>query len=236
LSVLLVSLHLSAQFNDSIHNHIAFSGTGNYNRTSEGSSAISNNSLEFRHQSGQISSNTVLKYIYGEQNHAVSNSDLYALQEVNRYFSKRRFYLWLLGSYAKIYSLDVKHQFQSGAGLAYNVLNDKHVFLNLSDGLLYEYSEHAGQELKPVADHTVRNSLRVQLKIKFNGRVSMFSTFFLQNSLKNVGDMIIREESELNVKLHKKLTSVLKLQYNRMTSTGKETFLVTWGLMLDTYF
>ncbi len=226
----------NAQFNDTIHSYISLSATGNFNRTNEIRSSLSSNTFEFKRRSAKLAANTSLRYIFGKQNGEVANNDFYGLQELNKYIRTQRFYAWVLASYAQIYSLGIRHQFQTGPGLAYTILQKQYVSFNISDGIIYEYRQLRDEKISNLRDQAIRNSLRLQLKGNLNDVVSLTSTFFLQNSLADARDAIIREETELQLRVHKVLTLTGKLQYNLLTSTEKETLLLTWGLTYRNYF
>jgi hypothetical protein len=238
LAVPALCIHLiaNAQFNDTINSYISVSATGNFNRTNEVRSSLSSNILEFKRRTKHIAANTTLKYIYGKQNAATVNNDFYGVQELNRYIKSQRFYAWVLASYGQIYSLGIRHQFQAGPGLAYTILQKSYLSFNISDGILYEYRELRDEKLSNLKDQAIRNSLRLQVKANIKEAVTLTSTLFLQNSLSDSRDAIIREETELAVRIYRVLSVAMKIQYNMLTSTQKETLLVTWGLTYKSYF
>ncbi len=235
LLLLLVSFG-RAQFSDSTRYYLNYSSTGNYNRTKINRSFLINNSLEFKHKSDKIVTNFSVKQLLGQQGEKLVNNDFRTLFDFNHYVFSSDFYYWGLLSYSSIYSLKVNHQLQSGAGLAYNIFNGKILKLNISDGLLYDYSDLQQNDTLRDIYQTPRNSLRLQLKLQIKKNFLFQTAWYYQHSLEHRHDYIIKNETDLLIHLIGVLNLNAKLQYSSMSRTGQETLLLTWGLAIHKYF
>src|SRR4051812_41171364 len=98
LVILLAALmfKVSAQFNDSIRYHLAYTSAGNYNRTNTNSSYLLSNVLNFGTAHHALKSNFQAKWLYGEQQRTLVNNDYSGLFDLNLYKTFPHFYYWLL--------------------------------------------------------------------------------------------------------------------------------------------
>lgn len=225
-------LPLSAQYTDSTTRHLALIANGSLNKTNSGDAYLLNNSLNFgiKHKRTVLNFNN--NWLYGKQNGTLSNNDVNSTLNFNLYRTFPRFYYWGLANYTSSHSLKINHQLQTGLGIAYDLFDRDNLYINLSNGLLYETSNL-------LADNnyeTYRNSLRLQYRFKFNELLIFEGSNFLQNSLSNSDDYIIRSTNKLQLKLRKWISLNTILTYNRMNFTRRENLNLTYGLTIDHYF
>lgn len=236
--ILLLSRSLLAQYNDSTHYYAGFTSTGTYNQSPTGKSFLLSNGVKggVRHKELAVNSNN--KWLYGRQNGLLTNNDFSSSWDVNLYKTFPHFYYWGLLVYNTSYSLKVNNQFQSGAGIAYNFIDKKTAQLNVSDGIIYDYSDLVLTDDNNSREiyGTFRNSLRLQVKWNAGSIFSFNGNIFYQNSLSNGNDYIIRSDASLTIKIKKWLSLTSSLSYNKMSRTKKENFFATYGLTIEKYF
>ncbi len=238
--VLLVALFTfyaaSAQFNDSTFYHLSANATGAFTKTDAASNYLLNNSLKFSIRRKDIRLNNNNSWIYGQQQKTLVNNDYSSTFDFNLYKTLPHFFYWGLANYTSSYSLKINNQAQLGAGIAYNILDREKAVVNISDGILYEYSDlNLGDTARDVYT-TFRNSLRLQFRFNITTVVSINSSSFLQNSLNYGDDYIIRSSNSLSVKLKRWISLSAGLTYNRVSRTQKENLLVNYGVLLEKYF
>lgn len=226
-----------AQYSDSVHYYLGYTGSGNINQTNDGRSYLLNNTLKAGIRQKKISFNLTNSWIYGAQNKKLTNNDFMSALDVNFFTAIPHFYYWGLGNYVSSYSLKVNNQVQGGAGAAYNFIDTKDNYLNLSDGILYEQSDLYLKDTIRDVYTTFRNSLRLSFKFSLvKDIVIVNGTGFLQNSLSYRDDYIIRCNAGLAVKLKKWLALTTGVTYNRFNRTSRENMLFTYGLTIERYF
>jgi hypothetical protein len=69
-----------------------------------------------------------------------------------------------------------------------------------------------------------------------NDLVVIDGSNFLQSSVNNGNDYIIKSVTSVSVKLRKWISLTSSLNYNKMNITSRENLLLTYGLTLDKYF
>src|SRR3954463_6940083 len=106
----------------------------------------------------------ITKWLYGRQDARTVNNDFTAVWELNLYKTFPNFNYWALFVYNRMYSLRINNQLQYGAGVAYNIIHHEKHILNISDGILYDYSDVQLSDSTQDLYGTIRNSLRVQYK------------------------------------------------------------------------
>ncbi len=227
-----------AQYSDSVHYNLKFSSTGVLNRTDNSESYLLTNVLRFGVRIKEMDLNASANYLYGQQDNSLKNNDFNSALDYNiRSRLAPRMYYWGLGSYEKSYSLKVNDRVQAGGGLAYSILDQgDSLFVNLSDGILYEYSGLRLGDTVNVQSSIARNSLRLRLRYRWRQRLIFESTSFLQNSLADGSDYILRSNNSVNLKLRKWLALTGALTYNRVSQTNKENLLITFGVTLEGWF
>jgi hypothetical protein len=232
-----VSKQLLAQFNDSTFNYVRYATTGVLNKTNDASSFVINNAFRYGLKKKYTSLNSNTSWVYGKQEKNLTNNDFSSTLDFNIFNGdSAKLYYWGLMNYESSYSLKVNHRLQSGVGIAYNFVDTKDLFFNISEGMLYESS---GLKLTDSTNdnyNTFRNSFRVRYRLTIKDLIVLDGTNFLQNSLKNGDDYIIKSVNSLTIKLRKWLGLTTAVTYNRINQTGRENLLFTFGLTAETYF
>lgn len=236
-SFLICSHGALAQFNDTINYYIRQNSTGVINRTNDRNSYVLNNSLRFSLYKKSISLNSNSSWIYGKQQRQLTNNDFSSSLDFDVYKSRRSIYYWGLLHYEKSFSLKIDHRFQGGLGIGYYILDtDKFVF-QISDGILYETSKLEDQEGTTQSGvETLRNSLRLKLRYVFRELVTVDHVNFVQHSLEDRKDYILRSNTVIAAKLYKWISLSVNINYNKISVTGRENLLVNYGILLEKYF
>jgi hypothetical protein len=227
---------LSAQFNDSTNYYVKYNSTGLVNKTNEQDSYLFNNSLRFSFYKKNVSVNTLNSWIYGNQNHELSNNDFLSVLDFDLFKTKKHLYFWGLINYEKSYSLKIDNRFQGGGGLGYYLLDRDDFIIQVSDGLLYEKSNLVAQEGLNNDYETMRNSFRLKFRFTFHNRFTLEGVDFLQHSLSDKHDYNIKSSTHLSVKIWKLVNFTIAANYNKLNLTSRENFLMTFGLSLEKYF
>lgn len=225
-----------AQFTDSTNYYAAFTSSGSINKTNDGDAYLLNNAVKFSIRKKRISLNTANSWIYGKQDKDLTNNDFSSSLDFNVYHKGRRLFYWGLANYNTSYSLKINNQLLAGAGVAYNLVDKKNTLLNISDGILYDKSDLYLNDTTRDVYHTFRNSFRLLLHVSIKGKIIFDGSGFLQNSLLDRPDYIIRTSSSLSVKLNKWLSFVTSFNYNTVRRTKRENMLLSYGLTLEKYF
>ncbi len=225
-----------AQFNDSTFYHTAFQSTGSINKTRDGSAYLLNNGLKFNVKRKDISLNFNNSWVYGKQTGVLSNNDFSSSLDFNLYKGIPHFYYWGSANYNTSYSLKINNQLLTGAGIAYNFLDSKNNYLNLSEGVLFDTSDLMLPDNTRDEYTTFRNSLRLQFRFNIGDRVVLDGSNFLQNSFDRGSDFNIRSTTNLSFKLQSWLALTTSLNYNRVNRTLSENLLFTYGLTLEKWF
>lgn len=225
-----------AQFSDSVHYYVKYASTGSINRTNDGNSFLLNNNLRFRVSKKRVSMNTAASYVYGKQDHSLTNNDVSAAMDVSVSRGEKKFYYWGLANFDKSYSLKINNRFQGGGGIAYDVVHHTNATLNLSDGILFEASNLYLHDTIPDVYQTVRNSLRVSYKWVIVNMVVLEGANYVQNSLIHGDDYIIKCNNSLSVKLRSWLSITAAMTYNKLNRTDRENLLMNYGLTIEKFF
>lgn len=234
--LLLVTFSGFAQFNDSTHYYVSCKSAGSINRTNANSAYLLNNAFKVSLDRKQFTLNLANSWVYGEQQNKLTNNDFNSTLDCNIYNSLPHFFYWALGNYTASYSLKVIDQYQTGAGLAYNVFDRAKIKINVSDGILYESSDIRLTDSTHDKYTTFRNSLRLSFKLNIHELITFNGVNFLQNSLSSNSDYIIKSNLTLGVKLRKWLSLTTTYSYNRYNRTGRENTLFSYGLTVEKYF
>lgn len=237
LAALWLGTPARAQFSDSVTYYTGLNATGTYNRTNDGGELYNFNNaakLSVRKKSVSLNSNT--KWVYGKQNDLLTNNDFSSALDFNLYKTFPHFYYWGLANYTSSYSLKQNHQLQGGLGIAYNFIDKTNANINLSDGLIYEYSDVVLSDSTNDVYSTWRNSLRISFRWDIRNRIFVNGTGYLQHSLNYGDDYIIRSDLALGIKLRKWLSLTTALSYNEVSKTRQENLLITYGLLIEKYF
>jgi hypothetical protein len=233
--MLLYQLKARAQFSDSVYHYINFTATGSVNRANSDKSYLFNQALKFSIKKKAFSLNAFAGYMYGEQNKAVTNNDFSTSLDGNIYHGDSKLFYWGLVNFTSSYSLKINSQFQGGAGIAYRFADDKKFYFNLSDGILYETGDLFLDTLHDVYN-TFRNSFRIVLKWTIGETLAFNGTSFVQHSLADAHDYILKSNLGLSLKLRKWLSLTCAFGYNKFSRTNRENLLFTYGLTAEKYF
>ena len=228
---------LSAQFSDSVTYYTGLNATGTYNKTNDGGELYNFNNaarLSVRKKSVALNSNT--KWVYGKQSDVLTNNDFSSALDFNLYKTFPHFYYWGLANYTSSFSLKQNHQLQGGLGIAYNFIDQEKANINVSDGLIYEYSDVILNDSTHEIYSTWRNSLRVSFRWDIRSRLFVNGVGYYQPSLNYGDDYIIRSDFALGIRLKKWLSLTTALSYNKVSKTQRENLLVTYGLVIEKYF
>jgi hypothetical protein len=226
----------SAQFSDTTNYYFRHSSTGIVNKTNDRDSYVLNNSLRFSMYRKNISLNSTNTWIYGKQQHVLSNNDFISILDFDVFKTQHSVYYWGLLNYEKSFSLNLDHRFQGGAGVGYYLIDTKSFVFQVSDGILYERSDLRPAEGVSGNDYeTFRNSLRLKFRLVHNN-LTLENTDFVQHSLSDRKDYILRSHTNLSVKLWKLISFTVALNYNKLNITGRENFLLNYGLSMEKYF
>ena len=235
--LMLISLQANAQFTDSTNYFVRYASTGVVNKTNDRNSFVLNNQLRFSVYKKNVSINTNNSWIYGEQQRSVSNNDFTSTLDFDLYKSRKHIYYWGLLNYEKSLSLKIHNRLQAGLGIGYFLIDQDDFAIQLSDGILYETSELYTQEGLTNADYeTFRNSFRLKFRFVFKDVITLDGVDFLQHSLTDRKDYIIRLNTNLSVKLYKWISLTAAVAYNKLNKTARENFLLNYGITLERYF
>lgn len=237
-TILLVSLlSAQAQFNDTTNYYVRYNSTGVLNRTNDQRSYVLNNAVRFSLYKKSISLNSNNTWIYGRQQSEVTNNDFASTLDFDVYKSKRSVYYWGLLNYEKSYSLRIRHRFQGGAGVGYYFIDRDNFVFQVSDGILYETSKLESSEGASAPEiEILRNSLRLKFRYVFREIIKIDHVDFVQHSLKDRKDYILRSNTVLAAKIYKWINLSLTVDYNKTSVTGRENLLVNYGILLEKYF
>ena len=217
--------------------HMHFAGSGNVNKTNTGTSYIFNNALRTTYARKVVNVNSALSWIYGENTGRKTNNDFLAVFDFDLFKKNHQWYYWGLGGYEKSYSLKITDRIQAGGGIGYNLLDKKNAVIILTDGLLYEKSVLSEEDIYDrLRYETIRNSFRLKYRFVIKEIITIEGVHFLQNSLNDRQDYIIRSSSSIGFRLMKWLSIQTGLMYNKMNLTNKSNLLFTYGINIDQYF
>ncbi|UKT62590.1 DUF481 domain-containing protein [Pedobacter mucosus] len=225
-------LNAKAQFSDSTNYHFLLSSSGSINRTNSDRAYLLNNAINFGLKKNDIELNSSTSWLYGKQNKSLSNNDFSSALNFNLHKTFPHFYYWGLLNYNTSYSLNLRNQLLTGAGIAYNIIDRKNAYLNVSNGVLFDQSSLIAAE----SYHTFRNSLRIQYHFAIKELITIDGNNFLQNSYARKGDYIIRSSTVLGLKIRKWISLTTALNFNKLNITRSENLNLTYGISLDKYF
>ena len=235
--LLMTATRTFAQFNDTINYFVHYGSTGVINKTNEGKAYVLNNNFRFNVSKKSITVNTYGNWTFGKHGAQLTNNDYFSSMDFNLYKTMRHFYYWGMGTYEKSFSLAINHRLQTGAGIGYNVIDKKNAVIILSDGILYERSDLYDTEVDGENIYeTFRNSFRLKFRIIIKDVVVLDGSDFLQHSLRDRSDYIVKSSTNLSVKLVKWLSLTASVNYNKINRTQRENLFINYGLSLEKYF
>lgn len=233
-----ISGKIFAQFNDSVHHNLGANFSGTLNRSPVAKTYLLNNGFKYslNRKSTQLNFNNA--WVYGENSGKLTNNDYNAALDFNIFRdNKARLNYWGLAGYTTSYSLKIQNQLQTGLGAAYKAIDKEGIaMLRISNGILYEANSILVSDSVKQRYSTVRNSLRLQLRLYYKKIISFESTGFWQPSLEYKNDYIVNSQMALNIKLLQWLSLSARYSYNRISRTDRENMLFTYGIMIDHYF
>jgi hypothetical protein len=235
LTVIIQHLALG-QFNDSTNYYANLTSAGIVNKTNAGKSYVLNNALRFNIYKKSVALNTTNSWIYGKNQGTRTNNDLASGLDFSLFKDQRHVYYWAHANYEKSFSLRINHRLQSGLGVGYYVLDRQDFMLQISDGILYETSDLTDSEGSQNENEILRNSFRIKFKVIFWDVVTLEGSDFLQHSLEDKHDYIIRSNTNLSIRLKKWLSITVVLTYNKQSVTDRENLLLNYGVTLEQYF
>jgi hypothetical protein len=227
-----ICMNVYAQQPDSLFQYLNLTTTGTYNKTEINRSYLLSNGLNYSIKKNKVKSDLQARWLFGKEQQQLTNNDLYNSFNLNWYKTFPNFNYWLLFNYNSIFSLKVNNQIQYGVGVAYDLIHQANLNFNISDGLIIEHSDIYLVDTLRTVYQVLRNSLRLQLKINFGDRFRFYSVSFLQSSLKDKNDYILKEEGTLSYKMKKWLSLTARFTYDRMNHTGRDNLFMTYGLTL----
>ena len=234
---ILVFENATAQFNDSTNYFVSLSSIGAANKTNDREQWLLNNNFRFSIYKKHISLNSSAGFIFGQQNGLLSNRDFLGALDFNRYLNERPVYFWGLATYEKNYSLKIQSRVQTGLGVGYNVLERDNAVITLSDGILYEHSDlPLTAEGENIDYATFRNSFRLKYRFVIRNNITFEGSDFLQHSLSDRSDYIIRSQTNLSIKLLRWFAITAGVTYNKLSKTGRENLLMNFGVTIERYF
>lgn len=236
LGLIIAPLNIYAQFNDSTHHWVQATAAGTFNRTDDGTTYLLNNGLKYGIRKKTFVMNLSNIWLYGSNAKTLTNNDYTGTLDFNLYKTFPHFNYWGLVNFTSSFSLKIKEQIQTGVGATYRVIDHDNHMLSISDGIIYERSNITTEEQLQLKYATFRNSLRLQYRFKYKDLLSLNTTGFYQPSLQYGNDYIITWNATLGIKVWKWLSFTTALAYNNVSRTGRETTLLTYGLVAERFF
>jgi hypothetical protein len=236
LFLLFGSSHCFAQYTDSTNYYFNYSSSGSINKTQDGSSSLLNNSIKVGMKKKLLYMNFNSSYVYGKQNRYLSNRDFSTSFDLDLYKTFPHFYYWALATFNSSYSLKINNQWMTGVGIAYSILDKPAAYLNVSDGMLIDHTDLDLSNGITDRYETIRNSFRINYKFVITSQFTFNGSNFLQNSLSDSKDYIIKSTNSLNFKINKWLNLTAQLDYNKMNRNKRDNLLLTYGLSFERYF
>ncbi|MES2627370.1 MAG: DUF481 domain-containing protein [Bacteroidota bacterium] len=227
----LLSAGKSQELDTAVRN-IKYSATGIYNRTPDDHSFVFNNNLNFGVVKRKMSLTSSTGYVYGVQQSGLTNNDVSSTLDLEFLRKQQKLYYWVIATYDGSYSLNIDNRFQAGGGLGYTAVDNKTVYLVLTDGPLFETTTLVDSE----PYQTIRNSFRLKYKINIKDRVTLSGVNFIQNSVLSLNDYILRASNNLSLKLNRWLSFTVATTYNRLNLNKKENLLCNFGFSIDYTF
>jgi len=238
LTILMTAIgyHCFAQYTDSTTRYISYASTGSINKADNSTAYLLNNAVKLGIKKKSVNFNFNNTWAYGKQNSNITNNDFSSSLDFNLYKGIPHSFFWGLANYNTSYSLKITNQLLAGGGIAYSVLDRPKAYLNFSDGILYDYSDLKLEDGSQDKYSSSRNSFRLMYKFLIGSFIELSGSNFLQNSLSDQHDFIIRTNNKASFKMSKWLSLTTQLDFNKMNRTKKENLLLSYGLSFERYF
>lgn len=204
---------------------------GSINKTGDGVSYLLQHGLgyQYRHQYDVL--NARFKHVFGQSLNTLTNRDYTFGMDYNRFWTPGKiWYTWVLGNYTSSYSLNVLSQWQLGIGLAWNAVDRDDLWLNISDGIIYETGRIVNTELLEENRQTLRNSLRINFGWVWKEKLEFKTVNYWQPSLHQISDYLVNSQTDLKYRFYKGFQLALSLSYNKASMTDKENLVFTYGI------
>jgi hypothetical protein len=209
------------------------SSTGSFSKTNDLRSFQLNNILRLGVTLGKFSIQNSDGWIYGEQANVKINNDYSSVLEGDWMKNVTKLYVWGLGTFDKSYSLKINYRYQVGAGPGFTAVRNDKITIIVSDGIMFERGDLIDPELGQITYSAWRNSFRVKYRWHITNVVTFDGTGFIQPSLSERHDNILRYSTTLSVKLRKWLSLTSSLTYNKLTRTERENLVFTYGIAVN---
>jgi hypothetical protein len=239
VSILFLPFLGNAQYDDTSVYVVKLTMSGVINKTNVSTSYLANNLIKFSITKKRTIMNTYGSWAYGKQDSILTNNDFNLSTDVSVTGDHDFFYVWAFTAYDKSYSLKINNRSQTGVGIGFDLLKSTVVSLNLSDGFVYEYSDlidASDQVAGNVVQQTFRNSFRMKYTLILKKIIIFQGSNYWQPSMDDRSNYIIKMNNSINVKLQKWVSFSVVNVYNKVSNTGKENFLLTYGLTFNRIF
>jgi hypothetical protein len=94
VSFIFYSFAVRAQFTDSTRHYIRLSAAGNLNRSNNATAYLLTNGMRYSIKNSRTSFNAGANWLYGEQDHNLTNNDFNATADFNLYHDSSNLYYW----------------------------------------------------------------------------------------------------------------------------------------------
>jgi len=225
-----------AQTDSLLRHKIRLASSGSFNHTEDGMTYLFNNALSYSYKQTKFTLNSNSTYIYGANPTDLTNNDFTTSLNFNYFSALPKVYYWGLANFTSSWSLKIKEQLQTGAGLAYRFIDNGKTYLALSEGILFERSNVIQDDKTALDYQTFRNSLRLQFSARYKDLVTFSSVGYYQPSLNYGGDFIVNANASLAVKIWRWLNFTTAVTYNNVSRTQRENLLFTYGLVAERLF
>ena len=229
---------------DSLHHqdttrvHYTYTGAGTINDANTLHSFVLSNALKFSLAKKSAELNLNNAWLYGRQNGLLTNNDISSAVDVGLYKTLRHFYYWGLAAYNHSVPLQILQQFQTGAGPGYDFIDKKTAIAGLSDGILYEVNDLYDSLYRPIGGNlfrrdryqTFRHSVHLLVHWVIVDHFTIDGSGFLQNSLSDWSDYILRLNASAAVKLYKWIQFTANAAYSRFTRTRGRDLVIGFGV------
>jgi hypothetical protein len=231
---------------DSVHHtdtsrfHYTYTGTGTINNANSLHSYVLSNALKLSLAKKSAEANFSNSWIYGKQNRVLSNNDFSSTLDMGLYKTLRHFYYWGMATYNHSVPLMINHQLQTGLGPGYDFIDKKKALLTVSDGILFEvndlydslYGAPGGNVFRRDRYNTFRNSAHLLFHLAIRDHYTLDGSGFLQNSLADFRDYILKLTASGAIKLYKWISFSTSASYSKFSRTRGRNTLVTFGLTM----
>jgi hypothetical protein len=238
VAIIFFAVTAMAQTKDTTAYSIHILSTGVINKTNDFRSYVLNNNFRFGLENKDYSINTAAGWIYGENQDRLTNNDVNTMADFNLRKTFPHFYYWGIATWERSVSLKLNHRFQGGLGIGYHIVDRRDTSFVISDGMLYESTGlYDTPDIGSDSTYsTYRNSFRAKFRIALNDVFKFDGFGFVQHSLSDRHDYVIKSQVNFYIKLIKWINFTTTLTYNKLSITGRENLLFTLGISADKIF